>query len=186
MLKIPIKNNKIFPILSCDCCCEEAKVKKCYIKQCDYQMCKKCIETYQGKLCPKCRNPMIKKSPEKKIYITKTINKCKTVLQCIQKKWLLILIISINSFLGLILGNMVILDISCKFYQQKCKKKIFNHQFLPFGILGFTLFSICMIPILFLLLILLDMFNYCCTFGHSSTYLTYYVCLEIKRIIKRR
>jgi len=182
MFKINIKNNKVFPSLECDCCCEEAKIIPCHIKQCDYNMCKKCIKKYKGELCPKCRNPIKKK--ENKSYVKCAFDKFSKVLKFVKKKWLLIFIIVINGFLGLILGNVVLLSINCNFYHKNCKTSVFNHQFLSYGILGFLLFSICLIPIIFCFLLLLDMMNYCFTFGHSS-YITLGVWIELKKIIRR-
>ena len=173
---------KIFPILDCDCCCEKTTVKKCYVTQCDYHMCRKCLKKYKGELCPKCRNPMKKIKKEGKSYLKCAFLKFIKVLKFIKKKWLLILILVFNGFLGLILGNIVLLRINCNFNQKNCKTSVFNQQFLSYGFLGFLLFSICMIPILLSLLLLLDLFTYCCTLGNSS-HITVGIWIEIRRIL---
>jgi hypothetical protein len=165
MISIKIeKCNKIFPILECDCCCSVGITKKCYIKQCDYHMCSKCLNKYQGELCPKCRNPMKRNTT----YLGKVFKKFQQVVHFIKKKWLIISVVLINGFLGLMLGNIVFFKVSCTFSSTSCEGQVFNPHFLTNGIIGFMLFIFIIAVLLILLFCLLDGCNYCFTLGYNG------------------
>lgn len=71
--------NKVYPILTCDCCCSKGIVRKCQLQNCDYRMCISCRNKYDDSRCPACRRNIPIKI--KKCYIVSNKYKIKYFIE---------------------------------------------------------------------------------------------------------